>query len=83
MEMSILAFCRKLVWVLNHAGNQTDWWSNKTREVFMERIRCMEDQYSNYFVKEANVTIKGLHSISENIADNGGIREAYFAYGKL
>ena len=43
----------------------------------------MEDQYSNYFVKEANVTIIGKWSAGENIADNGGIREAYFAYGKL
>ena len=43
----------------------------------------MEDQYSNYFVKEANVTINGAKSINESIADNGGIREAYFAYGKL
>lgn len=45
----------------------------------------MEDQYSNYIIKEINATytLNGSHSLDENIADNGGIRAEYLAYGKF
>nr|XP_002125559.4 neprilysin-like isoform X1 [Ciona intestinalis] len=62
-------------------GNLNNWWSNSSKENFNVRSQCMIDQYSAISWD----TAKGLHlngenTLGENIADNGGIREAYEAY---
>jgi membrane metallo-endopeptidase-like protein 1 len=43
----------------------------------------MIEQYSNYTAKQVNMTLDGFNNQGENIADNGGVKEAYFAYCKL
>ena len=40
------------------------------------------DQYSSYFDEQVGLFLKGKQNQGENIADNGGVKEAYRAYGE-
>ncbi|XP_063976268.1 neprilysin-4-like isoform X2 [Diachasmimorpha longicaudata] len=66
-------------------GNLRQWWSNETLRHYYEKVECIINQYSSYHLPELsnNFTINGINTQSENIADNGGIREAYRAYQRL
>ncbi|KOX74681.1 Endothelin-converting enzyme 2 [Melipona quadrifasciata] len=63
-------------------GNLRQWWSNETLQYYHEKVECIIKQYSNYHLPELadNFTVNGVTTQGENIADNGGIREAYKAY---
>lgn len=61
-------------------GNEKRWWSNHTLQEYDQRAQCLVDQYSSYYVPEAKAKINGTLTLGENIADNGGLREAYRAY---
>lgn len=54
-----------------------DWWDTVTKERFTERTKCIIDQYSTYEVPGTGLHINGLLTQGENIADNGGVKEAY------
>ncbi|CAB3381605.1 Hypothetical predicted protein [Cloeon dipterum] len=63
-------------------GKLNNWWSKETRENFNERVNCMIDQYSKFHFPELgpNAKLDGKKTVNENIADNGGMREALIAY---
>lgn len=62
-------------------GNDRNWWKPKTDARFRERAQCIIEQYGNYTVDEqTNLKVNGLNTQGENIADNGGIKEAFRAY---
>jgi len=66
-------------------GNAIPWWTNATLAAFSEKAQCIIDQYSAYRIPEIdyllpNATINGVTTQGENIADCGGLREAYLAY---
>uniref|UniRef100_A0A183C115 Peptidase_M13 domain-containing protein n=1 Tax=Globodera pallida TaxID=36090 RepID=A0A183C115_GLOPA len=42
--------------------------------------RCIIDQYSSFEVPDTNLHVNGILTQGENIADNGGIKQAYQAY---
>ena len=50
-------------------------------EKFYDKAECIVDQYSGYFIKQINMSHNGKISITENIADIGGVRASYMAYG--
>ncbi|KAK1806315.1 hypothetical protein P4O66_000027 [Electrophorus voltai] len=61
-------------------GNLEQWWSNTSIASFNDKTQCMISQYNSYHWKEAGLNVKGKRTLAENIADNGGMREAFRAY---
>uniref|UniRef100_A0A0P6EFD4 Neutral endopeptidase n=1 Tax=Daphnia magna TaxID=35525 RepID=A0A0P6EFD4_9CRUS len=65
-------------------GHERSWWTNHTLAEFYKRKQCIIDQYSNYTIPELEGTdafhVNGTNTQGENIADNGGLREAFRAY---
>lgn len=63
-------------------GNLKQWWAELALKNFQEKSHCMVGQYSKYVLKEVNLTVNGLQTMGENIADNGGVKQAFKAYGQ-
>ena len=63
-------------------GTLRNWWSNSTSEQYEQRAKCIIDQYGNYTADQVGVNLNGINNQGENIADNGGIKEAYGGYRK-
>ncbi|XP_015789311.1 neprilysin-1-like isoform X1 [Tetranychus urticae] len=63
-------------------GNLKEWWNNATVQKFYERTQCIIDQYSSYVLQEVGLNINGKMTQGENIADNGGLKQAYRAFKK-
>lgn len=63
-------------------GNFRRWWSISAINAFYTRTTCLVAQYSNYTVAEAGIPVDGTITKDENIADGGGIKQAYWAYKK-
>uniref|UniRef100_A0A182Q8N3 Peptidase M13 N-terminal domain-containing protein n=1 Tax=Anopheles farauti TaxID=69004 RepID=A0A182Q8N3_9DIPT len=63
-------------------GNLYRWWSDRAIEAFHERALCLVQQYSRYTIDEVGVQLDGENTQGENIADNGGIKQAFLAYSK-
>uniref|UniRef100_A0A8C7YQ73 Neprilysin n=1 Tax=Oryzias sinensis TaxID=183150 RepID=A0A8C7YQ73_9TELE len=62
-------------------GDLKDWWTPDSTHRFLEQSNCIVDQYSNFSWELANgLHLNGNNTLGENIADNGGIRQAYQAY---
>lgn len=66
----------------NKDGNLQNWWANETRQQFLERAQCIIDQYSAFVEPQTGLNVRGFNTQGENIADNGGIKESYYAYEK-
>lgn len=64
-------------------GNLNRWWSETAIERFHERANCLISQYGSYRMSEIdNLAVDGTITQGENIADNGGIKQAFRAYEK-
>jgi predicted metalloendopeptidase len=61
-------------------GNLNNWWSQKTQIEFNKRAQCFVEQYGSIKDARINMSLNGLNTLGENIADNGGLRGAYDAY---
>lgn len=59
-------------------GDERNWWSEETLKSFKRKTECLKDQYSNFTFDGG--TIDGEKTLSENIADNGGVKQAFRAY---
>ena len=70
-----------LLWFLGRQfdkqGNLKQWWNNETIAEFRKAAQCIVDQYSNYTLDDVNLAIDGRLTQGENIADNGGLKQAY------
>ncbi len=61
-------------------GNLADWWTPEDKERFVERAKCVSEQFSSYDVNGEHMT--GDLVLGESIADLGGLQLAYAAYEK-
>jgi endothelin-converting enzyme/putative endopeptidase len=60
-------------------GQLREWWEPQVAERFEERAQCVEELYSGYEV-EPGVHVQGDLTLGENIADIGGLKQAYAAF---
>jgi endothelin-converting enzyme/putative endopeptidase len=60
-------------------GMLREWWTPQVRERFDERVACVVAQYDAY-EPLPGVSVNGKLTAGENIADIGGVKEAYVAY---
>ena len=61
------------------SGQLREWWEPEVAARFEERAQCVRDRYSAYEV-EPGVHVQGDLTAGENIADIGGVKQAYAAY---
>jgi len=59
-------------------GNLTDWWSPEAGKAFVERAACVKTQYDGY-VSVDDLHLNGALTLSENVADLGGLKIAFAA----
>ena len=59
-------------------GNRRQWWTDESISAFDERVSCFVDQYNKYTLMGQQ--IDGSLTITENLADNGGIQSTFRAY---
>ncbi|KAM6389183.1 neprilysin isoform 1-T4 [Pluvialis apricaria] len=65
----------------NENGDLIDWWTEESARNFKELSQCMVYQYGNFSWDLAGGQhLSGINTLGENIADNGGVRQAYKAY---
>ncbi|MCA9618764.1 MAG: M13 family metallopeptidase [Myxococcales bacterium] len=63
-------------------GNLSSWWEPATRDQFVAKTKCVEDEYAAFEVLPG-VTLNGKLTLGENIADAGGVKLAFRAYRAL
>jgi len=61
-------------------GKLVDWWANETATEYKRRAQCVIEQYGNFTADQIKIKLNGINTQGENIADNGGIKEAYLGY---
>ncbi|XP_031634015.1 neprilysin-11-like [Contarinia nasturtii] len=61
-------------------GNFDSWWPTDVSDEYTKRAKCFIDQYSSFYMPEIEGYVDGELSLNENIADNSGLRIAYYAY---
>ncbi|NWX48347.1 NEP protein, partial [Steatornis caripensis] len=65
----------------NENGDLVDWWTEESARNFKELSQCIVYQYGNFSWDLAGGQhLSGINTLGENIADNGGVRQAYKAY---
>ena len=69
--------------IYHFAGTLRDWWNEETAEQFTERAQCVVDQFGNFTSKQVGLSLNGINTQGENIADMGGLLPAYEGYGKI
>jgi len=62
-------------------GKLSEWWEPAVSSNFEQRAKCVSDLYSTYEV-QPGLKLNGKLTLGENIADLGGIKQAYGAYKK-
>lgn len=81
-DSTISTDCHKIVILFSGRqfdkdGNMMQWWNNATIRAFRERAQCIIDQYSRYKIDEVGMYMNGRMTQGENIADNGGLKQAF------
>jgi len=59
-------------------GNKISWWTNETIDAFNQSKTCIISQYNNYTLLQLQKQVNGILTQGENIADNGGLKAAFY-----
>ncbi|KAL1131079.1 hypothetical protein AAG570_012316 [Ranatra chinensis] len=60
-------------------GRRNSWWTDDMTKEYNSRADCFVKQYQQYKIV-GKYQLNGTLTLAENIADNGGVREALHAY---
>lgn len=60
-------------------GRLQEWWSPEASARYQEQASCIEQQYSGYELQPGQF-VNGKLTLGENIADAGGLKQAWSAY---
>jgi predicted metalloendopeptidase len=52
-------------------GNLIEWWDDDTKKAYLEKARCIIEQYGNFTEPVTELNLNGINTQGENIADNG------------
>jgi len=63
-------------------GNLNNWWTDATVQAFGAKTQCLTDQASAYEVLPG-VTVNGKQTLTENMADQGGVKIGYIAFDTI
>jgi predicted metalloendopeptidase len=63
-------------------GNLKNWWSDASAKIFHQKSQCVVDQFDKY-TSDSGTHLNGKLSVTENVADLGGLKIALQAYYKL
>jgi len=63
---------------IDENGHKRKWWSNAVVAEFEGRVDCVKDLYGSFEI--AGRSVSGSQTVSENIADWGGLKVAYLGY---
>ena len=63
-------------------GNLVNWWQPETKKKYLEKTKCIIEQYGNYSVEinGKKIHLDGIRTQGENIADNGGVKDSFLLY---
>ena len=64
-------------------GTRNDWFSKESRQKYQEKAKCFSDQYSQFTEPKTNMKLNGIKTLGDDIADNGGLQQAFNAYSKI
>ncbi|KAI1705347.1 peptidase family m13 domain-containing protein [Ditylenchus destructor] len=68
-------------------GRNEDWLGTTMRREFLERKQCFVEQYGRIRIPlesfRTSLPVNGSLTVNENIADNGGIKAAFYAWEML
>lgn len=64
-------------------GNLRDWWKSDTSANFQSRAECIIEQFNNTVDPQTKLNLNGISTQGENIADMGGIQNAYLGYKRF
>jgi len=66
----------------NLNGDLRKWWDDETIANFKQRSQCFVEEYGNFTEPQTGLMLNGKNTLGENIADNGGLKNSYYAYLK-
>lgn len=49
-------------------GNLVEWWDEDTKKAYLEKARCIIEQYGNYTEPVTGLMLNGINTQGENIA---------------
>jgi endothelin-converting enzyme len=63
-------------------GRYSEWWPSKTRSAFNSKASCFIKQYSDFTIDHGKHRINGSLTLTEKVADAGGVHAAWKAWEK-